>query len=199
MILMVAAAVGYYWYTHQPKNASVASSASEWTPVTAVDAQRGGEAVEQLQAKSGRVFANLTAAQAVGYLLQTVGKELPPSAEHVQAMIVGDTLYAQAILPLRSLGLEHALGPLAALVGERDSVEFAGTVDVIRPGLAQFRVTRVLIHSLALPSPMVPKLVTQLRRESPAGLAPNGLALPLPPYIADIRIANGKVTLYKNV
>lgn len=199
MILLAALGAGYYWYLHRSRGSTPSSVAGTWTRVTAADAQQGGAAVAQLQSNSGRVFANLTASQAVGYLLQTVGKQLPPTAEDVQAMIAGDTLYARAVLPLRSLGVEHALGPLAALLGDRDSVEFAGTADVIRPGLAQFRLTRILIHGLALPSASIPKLVTELRRQPVPGLAPNGLALPLPPYIGDIRIANGKVTLYKNV
>ena len=33
----------------------------------------------------------------------------------------------------------------------------------------------------------------------PAGMEPNALPLPIPRYIGDIRVANGKVTLYKTV
>ncbi len=197
--LLVAAAAGYYWYTHRSGHTSTATViAGSWSPVTPADAERGQRIVGALRSGSGRVFANLTAAQAVAYLLQTA-KGFPPSAQNVRAMIVGDTLYVRAVLPLRSLGADKALGPLAALLGVRDTVQLAGTAEVIRPGLAQFRVTGVQIHDLPIPRAVIPKLIAQLRRESPEGLAPDGLALPLPPYVADIRIGNGKVTLYKNV
>jgi hypothetical protein len=174
-------------------------AAEAWTPVTPADAEQGRQAVTRLQSNSGRVFANLTAAQAVAYLIQTVAKQLPPSAEDVETMIVDDTLRVRAVIPLRTFGADKILGPLAALASDRDTVQLSGTADVIRPGLAQLRITGITIHNLPIPSPAIPKLVAQLRHQSPAGLAPNGLALPLPPYIADIRIGNGKVTLYKNV
>ena len=47
---------------------------------------------------------------------------------------------------------------------------------------------------------MIPRLVREIdRRPRAGGLADNALPLPVPPYVSDIRIANGKVTLYKNV
>jgi hypothetical protein len=38
-----------------------------------------------------------------------------------------------------------------------------------------------------------------IRGTPPAGLSDSGLPLPLPSYIGDIRVANGKITLYKNI
>jgi hypothetical protein len=203
LVILVIAALGYYWYTHRTGHggatAGTEGAAAIWTTITPADAEHGRQAVATLRAGSGRVFANLTPAEAVAYLIQTAAKQLPPTAEDVQAMIVADTLRVRAVLPLQSLGAAKVLGPLASLLSNRDSVQLSGTVDVIRPGLAQFRVTDVMIRSLAIPHVIIPKFVAQLRHTSPEGLASNGLALPLPPYIADIRIANGKVTLYKNV
>jgi hypothetical protein len=37
------------------------------------------------------------------------------------------------------------------------------------------------------------------RGTRPVGVDTDALPLPLPSYIGDIRMANGKVTLYKNV
>jgi len=36
-----------------------------------------------------------------------------------------------------------------------------------------------------------------LSSERPAGLAPDGLPLVTPTYIGDVRVANGRITLYK--
>jgi hypothetical protein len=201
IILLIVAAAGYYWYTHRADHAvqSGGAATGTWTTVTRADAERGRQIVATLEAGSGRVFANLTPAQSVAYLIQNSAKQLPESAKDIQAMIVGNTLRVRAALPLRSLGAGKVLGPLASLLSDTDSVQLSGTADVIRPGLAQFRVTDVMIHDLPIPRPAIPKLIALLRHSAPAGLAPNGLAIPLPPYVADIRIANGKVTLYKNV
>jgi hypothetical protein len=199
VFVLVAGAAGYYWYTHHWAHRNAEAAAGEWRRVAPGDADRGARAVAMLQSSSGKVFANLSATQAVGYLLQRVAKQLPPSSQDVEAMILGDTLNVRAVIPLRDLGTDKALGPLASFLGERDTVQFGGTVGIIRNGLAQFRVTRLTVHGIALPSPAIPKLMRQLRKDAPNGVAPDALALPLPPYISDIRIGNGKVTLYKNV
>lgn len=200
IILLIAAGVGYYWYVHRGTRGTAAASSPVWSRVTEADAARGERAVTQLRTGGGRVFVNLTAAEAVAYLVQTAAKTLPPSAEDVQAMIAGDTLRVRAVVPLRDLGAEQTLGPLAALLGSgRDTVQLSGTVDLVRPGLAEFRVTNVTIQQLTVPSPVLPRLVARIRRTAPDGVAPTGFPFPLPPYIADLRIGNGKVTLYKNV
>jgi hypothetical protein len=200
IVLLVAAAAGYYWYTHRSPQRTAATSSGAWHKVTPNDGVRGERTVTTLQSSSGKVFANLTGAEAVGYLLQRIAGQFPPSAsQDVQAMIAGDTLNVRAVLPLRELGADRALGPLASLLSDRDTVQLGGTATMVRPGLAQFRVTTVTIHGFTLPSKVIPKLIGQMRHQTPEGIAPDALALPLPPYISDIRIGNGKVTLYKNV
>jgi hypothetical protein len=72
-------------------------------------------------------------------------------------------------------------------------------MSVIHPGLGQFVVQDVKIGSLPIPSPLVPRLVQEIRKgPMPAGIAQNGFPMPLPSYISDIRIANGRITIYKN-
>jgi hypothetical protein len=198
IVLVAIAAAGWYWWTVKASPSSTVA-AGVWHPVTAADATSGSAAVASLTATRGKVFTNLTPAQAVAYLIQTTAKQLPPSSTDVQAMVSGDELHVRAVVPLRELGADRALGPLASMIGARDTVELAGRVDLLRAGLAQMHVTRAQIHALSVPKAMLPKLVQQMRHESPEGLAPDAFAIPLPSYIGDIRIADGKVTLYKNV
>jgi hypothetical protein len=57
-----------------------------------------------------------------------------------------------------------------------------------------------MLGQVVIPSGMIPRLIRQIDTgPRPGGLADNALPLPVPPYVSDIRIANGKVTLYKNV
>jgi len=197
ILLLLLAGGAYYWWMVRTTTSS--SAAGVWQPVTPADAAAGARAVQSLQAPRGKVFANLTPAQAVAYLLQETAKELPSSATGVEAMVSGDQLHVRAVISLDQLGGAKALGPLATMLGSRDTVQLAGRVDLLRPGMAQMHVTQVRVGSLNLPAQMVPRLISQIRRQSPPGIASDALALPLPPYIGDVRIANGKVTLYKNV
>ena len=197
ILLLLLAGGAYYWWMVRTTTSS--SAAGIWKPVTPADAAAGARAVQSLQAPRGKVFANLTPAQAVAYLVQETAKELPSSATGVEAMVSGDQLHVRAVISLDQLGGAKALGPLATMLGSRDTVQLAGRVDLLRPGMAQMHVTQVRVGSLNLPAQMVPRLVSQIRRQSPPGIASDALALPLPPYIGDVRIANGKVTLYKNV
>jgi hypothetical protein len=198
VLLAVIVAAGWYWWTMKASS-STASTAGEWQAVTQADAGAGSSAVASLRATNGKVFANLTPAQAVAYLVQETAKQLPPSSTDVHAMVSGDQLHVRAVVPLRELGAERALGPLASMIGTRDTVELAGRVDLIKPGLAQMHVTKAQIHALSIPAAMIPRLVQQIRRDAPEGIAPDAFPIPLPSYIGDIRIADGKVTLYKNV
>jgi len=197
ILLLLLAGGAYYWWMVRTTTSS--SAAGVWKPVTPADAAAGARAVQALQAPRGKVFANLTPAQAVAYLVQETAKELPSSATGVEAMVSGDQLHVRAVISLDQLGGAKALGPLATMLGSRDTVQLAGRVDLLRPGMAQMHVTQVRVGSLNLPAQMVPRLISQIRRQSPPGIASDALALPLPPYIGDVRIANGKVTLYKNV
>jgi hypothetical protein len=199
VVLAALAAGGWYWWTMKASPYTAVVKAGVWHPVTAGDASSGEAAVATLRATKGKVFTNLTPAQAVAYLVQETAKQLPPSSSDVQAMVSGDQLHVRAVVPLRELGADRALGPFASMIGARDTVELAGRVDLVKPGLAQMHVTKAQIHQFAVPSSMLPRLVQQIRHDSPDGLASDAFAIPLPDYIGDIRIADGKVTLYKNV
>ncbi|MEO7218325.1 MAG: hypothetical protein ABI026_09035 [Gemmatimonadaceae bacterium] len=197
VILAVIIAGGYYWWT--VKGSASAAAPGVWHSVTAADAASAATAVEKLRVSKNSGGVSLTPAQSVAYLVQETAKQLPPSSTDVQAMVSGDELFVRAVVPLKELGAERALGPLASILTARDTVELAGRVDVLRKGLAQMHVTKVQIHALSVPKSMLPKLVQQIRHNSPDGIAPDAFPIPLPSYIDGVRIANGKVTLYKNV
>ena len=150
--------------------------------------------------RSGPVFANLTPSEAASYIFLAASKgQLPPSAQSISSAIIGDRLYIRATLALNELGAKKVLGPLAGMLSERDSVQLGGALKVIRPGLGQLLVEDVKLGALKVPSPLVPALVAEMRRGVvPQGVARNGFPMPLPDYISDIRIANGRITVYKN-
>jgi hypothetical protein len=161
---------------------------------------KGQRAVESIGKRSGPVFANLSASEAASYIFLAASKgQLPPSADSISSSIIGDRLYVRTMLALNELGAKKVLGPLASMLSERDTVVLGGTMKVIRPGLGQFLVEDVKIGALKIPSPLISGLVAQMRRGViPTGVAQNGFPMSLPDYISDIRIANGRITVYKN-
>jgi hypothetical protein len=210
LIIIVLAAV-WYWYPRVNSPATVGPAAgptttatsvsSGWRPLTAADAARGRAAVQSLGRQSGPVFANLTPAEAASYIFTVVAKQLPPSAKNVEAAIIGDRLYVRSDVELKDFGGAKSLGPVGMLLGERDSVRFGGTINMLRPGLGEFLVQEVKLGRIEIPNALIPRLLSQMKQRSKPveGISQNGLPMVMPTYISDVRISNGRITLYKSV
>lgn len=204
LVIIILAALVWYWYAKVERPAAARTTAgathTEWEPLTAAAAERGKVAVESLGQRSGPVFANLTGAEAASYIFLLVAKQLPPSARNSQAIITGDRLHVRSEIALKDFGGPSALGPLGAILGERDSVRFGGTINMLKPGLAEFLVQELKLGRLDVPSGLIPRLISQMKRNKPVeGVSRNGLPMVMPEYISDVRIANGKITLYKSI
>lgn len=211
LVLIICIVAIWYWYARVEKPAAAinpatgtpttaASVNSGWQPLTSVDAQRGQAAVLSLGRQSGPVFANLTPSEAASYIFLVLAKQLPPSAKNAEAAVIGDRLYVRADVELKDFGGSKQLGPLGMLLGDRDSVRLGGTINMLKPGLAEFLVQELKIGRIDVPSGLIPKLVTQIKRGKPVeGVSQKGLPMVMPAYISDVRISNGKITLYKSV
>jgi hypothetical protein len=212
LILIVALVALWYWYARVERPASTKTTSevsattgatltnTGWEPLTIPAAERGKAAVEGLAQRSGPVFANLTPAEAASYIFLVVAKQLPPSAKNAEAAIRGDRLYVRSEVELKDFGGAGQLGNLGFLLGSRDSVLLGGTIQMLKPGLGQFLVQQVKIGRLDVPQGLIPRLIGQLKKANTVpGIAPDGLPMVMPSYISDVRIANGKITLYKSV
>ena len=210
LVLIICVVTVWYWYARvgkpavKPTDGAVATPAnsvnSGWQPLTAPDAERGQAAVVSLGRQSGPVFANLTPAEAASYIFLALAKQLPPSAKNAEAAVIGDRLYVRAYVELKDFGGSKQLGPLGMLLGERDSVRLGGTINMLKPGLGEFLVQEVKLGRIDVPSGLIPRLVKQIKRGKPVdGVSQKGLPMVMPAYISDVRISNGKITLYKSV
>lgn len=169
-----------------------------WEPLTPEGAERARIAVTSLAPRNGQSFANTRPGDLAAYVFTGISKQLPPSAEDVRAAAIDDRLHVRALVKLSDFGGAKVLGPLAGFLSERDTVEFGGTFEVVRPGLAQFRVREIKLRQLSLPAGAIPKILAQIRRGArPSGIADDALPLEVPTYIGDVRVGKGKVTLYK--
>ena len=177
---------------------AVSASGPVWEPLTPQGAQRTRQLLSRLSQPTGPVFGNLSGGDVASYVYQSLAKQLPPSADSMQAAVIGDRLYIRASVRLQDLGGTSVLGPLAGMLGDREQMQFGGTFRVIRPQLAEYEVKDIKIRDLSIPTTMIPRVLRQTERGSrPEGLSPDGLPIVVPPYLGDVRIANGRITLYK--
>ena len=179
-------------------SAAPALTEEQWRPLSDTGATRARRAIESLGARGGPVYVNVSAADLTSYVFTQLTRQLPAGAEGARAAVVGDRLYLKALVSAQDLGGSEALGPLGGLLPERDTVTFGGNLEMVRPELAQFRVRELRYGELSVPRALIPQLVRRSARNRPEGLAPDALPLPVPPTVADVRVARGTVTLYRN-
>ena len=203
LILLIAA-----WYTRglwlperfrsYPESSNAAPPS--WQPLTDSGAQRTQTALSKLSNPHGPVFQTLSGADVASFIFRTLARQLPPSTDSIQAQVKDDLISMRANVRVKDLGNTTALGPLASMLGDRATVALTGTLQVLRPGLAEFHVRSATIKSIEVPTTMIPQIIGRMNRGyRPPGIAPDALPLPIPAYIGDIRVANGKITLYKTV
>ena len=198
-LIIVALAAAWYWYARVDEPAAPAGTARPfWEPLSADGAERGRIALQVLESPSGPVFVNVSAGDVASFVFFSVANRLPETARDLEAAVIDDRLAVRGIVPLRDLGVGRILGPLASVLSDSDTVLFSGQLSVVQPELGQYRVFELRVQQLRIPSGLVPRVLRQIDRgERPPGVAPDGLVVPLPPYVQDIRTGNGVVTLYK--
>lgn len=203
LILLIAA-----WYTRglwlperfNPHSTTSMAAPPTWQPLTDSGAQRTQTALSKLSSPHGPVFQTLSGADVASFIFRTLARQLPPSTDSIQALVKDDLISMRANVRVKDLGNTGALGPLASMLGDRATIALTGTLQVLRPGLAEFHVRSATIKSIDVPTAMIPQIIGRMNRGyRPPGIAPDALPLPIPAYIGDIRVANGKITLYKTV
>lgn len=170
-----------------------------WQPLTPDGATRARTALRRLESTSGPVYANVSPGDLAAYVFQELSGALPGSADSIEAAAIGDQLFVRAVIPTALLGDRKSLGPMAALLGDRERVQLGGTLRILRPGLGEFRIMELRLRDFALPRALIPRIVGQLSRNRPADVAADALPLETPGHIADVRVANGVVTVYKTL
>jgi hypothetical protein len=179
--------------------APTAAVLSEWSPLTEAGAKRTDDGLARLSSPSGPVFVTLAGSDVASYVFLQLTKSMPASSDSFAARVHDDQISLQASMKTSELG-SSVLGVLGSLLGDRERVEMGGSLSVIGKGIAEFRVTEVKVRGMALPSAVISRLVNPLvKGKRPVGLDANALPLSIPSYIGDVRVANGKITLYKNV
>ena len=198
-VLAVLAVVAWFTRDHwlpERYRSHAAANVTKWQPLTAAGADSTQSALAKLSQPRGPVFQTLSGAAVASYVFRELARQLPPSTDSVQALVEGERMSMRASIDMSEL---RGIGPAVGVISGRERVQFTGTLRVVTAGLAEFQVQQVRIGELPLPRGMIPTLMRRFERGNrPSGLDPDALPLPLPRYVGDIRVANGKITLYKN-
>lgn len=171
-----------------------------WEVVNATGSKQAADDLASLQQKAGPAYVTVSAAELASLMVESAGHRLPAALDSVEAAIVDETIHVRALVKLDDIRGLDALGPLSGLLDKQERIEFTGTMGVIRPGLGEFRVASVRVADLSLPRAAIPRLLARLDASvRPEGVAPEGIAITIPDYIGDVRVARGQVTLYRRV
>ena len=207
LVVLLAAGLAYAtrgtWWplldrsSGRDREAEVAAAPSVWQPLDQGAALRGERAVRALAARRGPVYVTLRPGDLASYAFLSLSDALPPALQDAETAVIGDRVYVRALVGPDDLpGV--AGSALGSLITRRDTLRLGGTFDVLRPGLAQFRVRDVQMGRVPVPAALIPRLIARVRRGAvPDGVAADAFPVPVPEYIGDVRIGRGRVTLYK--
>ncbi len=171
-----------------------------WDPITPAGAARARATLDSLNGPTGPAFVNVGAGDLVAYALEPIVRQIAsaqPPGEPAAARSVDNLLLVRGHVRVADLGGEAALGALAGVLEGTQRIEIRGRVEVAQPGRASFVVTRIALGELALPGPLIGRLVQLIAPRTDKTTADEAVALALPAGIADVRLARGRVTLYK--
>jgi hypothetical protein len=204
-VLLVVGALGYLtratWYPMVRDRGGTArveamADTAVWQPLDEARAERGERAVRALAGRSGPAYVSLRAGELASYAFLTLSTALPAELRDAQAAVIGDRVYVKTVVSPRDFA--GVLGNLGGFMAERDTLRLGGTFDVLRPGMAQFRVRDVQLGQFPLPAAVLPRVIARVRRGAvPDGVAADAFPVQIPEYIGDVRVARGEITLYR--
>lgn len=175
-----------------------------WASVSAGNT-RGAEGASNplasLSRRNGPAYVTIGAGDLAALLSEVLPSQFPKSATNLQLALHDTQLLVRAAIDASEIAGDGTLGRLlgTALSG-RDSLRLAGTLEVLRPGVGQYRVTALRIKGMDVPGRLIPSVLGVLRRGPRVeGEAEDAIVLPLPKVIADLRITQGRLVLYKAV
>lgn len=204
-LLIVLAVAGWFtrdrWLHRVPvigRNPT-ADAVPTWQGLSPDGAGRARTALRRLEGRSGPVYVNVAPGDLAAYIFQELSGALPTGADSIEAAAIDNQLFVRATIPTSILGDRKSLGPVAALLGDRERVQLGGTLRIVRPGLGEFRVTELKLRDFTLPKALIPRILSQMSRNRPVDVAPDALPLRTPNHIADVRVGNGIITMYKTV
>lgn len=185
--------------TAAPVPARTALGRDPWVRVADSGAGIARRAAAALGTRGGPAFVAVDGEAAAALALADFRRRLPSGLGDVAVHVEGEVVEWRAVVRPAEFGGRDLLGPVYRLLPERDTVVVLGTLEGVRAGLGQFRVRGVRFRNVPLPTRTIAPLLRQLAggRDRPFGVADDAFAVPLPATVGDVRVRDGRVTLYR--
>lgn len=207
VLVLVAGAAAFLtrdrWMDKLPWRSSHAeagvTAASGWELISTAGRDRTIGALAEMALPKSRAYVTLSAGDVASYIAHYANFDRQRAADSLMARVEGDQVRLRARVKKSELHgtVGSVVGPL---LRDREWVEMSGDLHVISKGYAEYRVRDLKVRGLGLPDAAITRLVASISRITrPPGASENGLPLSIPTYIGDVRVSDGKITLYKNV
>lgn len=200
LILVLLAAVAFFaWLSRDrwwPGAREDRAAVPTWERISPQGAQRARVALDRLARSNGPVFASVSGGDIASYVLLDANRAPTAFTDSAEAAVIGDQLVIRAPVPLRELGAGRDLGPLAGMLREREPVQVAGRMHVAEPGRGELTITEVRVRDFPLPTGVVARMLGT--SGGAGGRSDATVPVALPRHIGDVRVADGRITLYKN-
>lgn len=134
-------------------------------------------------------------------LLRASVQSLPVPLRDPQVAISGDRISVRGRVSLGEVAVARELGPLASFLRGDQPVVLTGRPRVERKGQGVVVVEELKVGPAEVPAPLLRAVVRQLGADPGPGDPPGevSISFSLPPTVGDMRVARGKLTIYRDV
>jgi hypothetical protein len=169
----------------------------KWKPVMPTGPAVARAAIARLDSFDGPVFVNVAAPDFVAFALDSAVPGITDGSRLAAAAVSGGQVYVRAVVRVADLGAENV--PLLGGIAEKAAtIVIGGTLVVTRPGTGEWMVKEIDVDAIHVPAAAVARVAhafaARLKR---AGSTDEALAFAIPSRVADVRVRNGSVVLYK--
>lgn len=183
-----------------PEGRDSTIEAVAWAPATVGGASHAERLILALGERGAPPYTMVLPGDFAAFMLMDVAGHVPPPQDSTVAAVIDRTFVLRTSLDIKALGGRTAFGPVGGMLADREPLTLSGIFDVVRPGVAEFHVQQLSVHGLPVPAPLIPSLVHKVEiGQHPAGLAADALLLNVPRYVADIRLVNDRVAIYRTM
>lgn len=170
-----------------------------WTPLAPAGAERVRATLRRLEQVDGPVFANVSATDLAAFVLDSLVASIAAGDRPAAVSSRRDEILLRTQLRVGDLGASNV--PLLGGVADRTAtVIIGGTLAVDSPGSGVWQVQRIHVDAINVPDWAVPRVARELStRLGRRGTSDRDIGFTMPSHIADVRVRDGTVTLYKNV
>ena len=170
------------------------TAAEVWTAPVAGGETRARQALERLRQPGGPAWVDLTAGEAAAFLDGALSRSGARRVlDSTQVALLDGEIRVRGLLDLRGVP-RSTLGPLAGVVGDRESASIGGPLSADSAGLV-LTVTWLRLHDFPFPRATIPRILEAARIPGASGAR-----VPLPGMtgIGDVRVSPSGLRLYRS-